>query len=134
MLRYILRTWLLAREYGNVCMHELSVALSLLEGVSEEAARQGVERVNAVHVRVGVLSGIACDALRFSWDLASSDTIAAGSELRIEQIPLVVHCERCRSDQVPDPHSGLVCPRCHQAAPTIVRGRELQLVAMEVPE
>ncbi|HTJ26943.1 MAG TPA: hydrogenase maturation nickel metallochaperone HypA [Candidatus Limnocylindria bacterium] len=114
-------------------MHELSVALSLLEGVDEEAARAGIERVRAVHVRVGALSGIACDALRFSWELASSDTVAEGSELRIEQVPLVVHCERCRSDQEPVPGTGLVCPRCHEAAPTIVHGRELHLVAMEVP-
>jgi hydrogenase nickel incorporation protein HypA/HybF len=115
-------------------MHELSVALSLLEGVNEEAARQGVEQVRTVHVRVGALSGIACDALLFSWELASNDTVAAGSELRIERVPLVVHCERCGSDEEPLPGSGLVCPRCHQAAPTIVRGRELQLIAMEVPE
>lgn len=114
-------------------MHELSVALSLLEGVNEEAARAGISRVRAVHVRVGALSGIACDALRFSWELACEDTIAAGSALRIEHVPLVVDCERC-GEAEPLPGAGLVCPYCHQAAPTIVRGRELHLVAMEVPE
>jgi hydrogenase nickel incorporation protein HypA/HybF len=46
-------------------VHELSVALSLLEGVEETAARQGIARVAAVHVRVGALSGIAPDALSF---------------------------------------------------------------------
>lgn len=115
-------------------MHELSVALSLIEGVSEEAARQGIERVTAVRVRVGALSGIACDALRFSWDLAAEETVAAGSELKIDVVPLVVFCERCRSEQAPSPGSGLLCPRCNVAAPDIRRGRELELVAMEVPE
>ncbi len=65
-------------------MHELSVALGLLEGVEETAAQQGIERVAAIHVRVGALSGIAPDALSFSWDLATEDTIAAGSALQIE--------------------------------------------------
>ena len=115
-------------------MHELSVALSLLEGVSEAAARQGIERVFAVRVRVGALSGIACDALRFSWDLAAAETVAAGSELKIEVVPLVVFCEQCRTEQAPSPGSGLLCPRCNTAARDIVRGRELELVAMEVPE
>ena len=36
-------------------MHELSVALSLLEGVQEAAARDGIDRVIAVHIRVGAL-------------------------------------------------------------------------------
>jgi hydrogenase nickel incorporation protein HypA/HybF len=115
-------------------MHELSIALSLLEGVNEEAARTGIERVRAVHVRVGALSGIACEALRFSWELATSETVAEGSELRIEHVPLAVHCVRCEDDVEPLPGTGLQCPRCLGPAPTIVRGRELQLVAMEVPE
>lgn len=115
-------------------MHELSVALSLLEGVEETAARQGIERVTAIHVRVGALSGIAPDALLFSWDLATEDSVAAGSVLRIEAVPLAVYCERCAGEREPRAASGLLCPDCGTACPTIVRGRELQLVAMEVRE
>lgn len=115
-------------------MHELSVALSLLEGVQDTAARDGIARVLAVHVRVGALSGIAPDALRFSWELATAGTVAADSALRIEDVPLVVYCERCAVERAPRAASGLVCPDCGSTCPTIVRGRELQLVAMEVPE
>lgn len=115
-------------------MHELSVALSLLEGVEETAALQGIERISAIHVRVGALSGIAPDALSFSWELATVDTIAAGSALRIETVPLAVYCERCGAEREPRAASGLVCPECGGTCPTIVRGRELQLVAMEVTE
>ncbi len=115
-------------------MHELSVALGLLDGVRETASRDGIERVLAVHVRVGALSGIAPDALRFSWELATAGTVAADSALRIEDVPLVVFCERCAAERSPRAASGLVCPACGSACPTIVHGRELQLVAMEVPE
>ena len=115
-------------------MHELSIALSLVEGVQETAAREGIQRVTAVHVRVGALSGIAPDALRFSWELATAGTVAADSALRIEDVPLVVFCERCAAERAPRAASGLVCPDCGSACPSIVRGRELQLVAMEVPE
>jgi hydrogenase nickel incorporation protein HypA/HybF len=115
-------------------VHELSVALSLVEGVQETAAREGIGRVVAVHVRVGALSGIARDALLFSWELASAGTLAADSALRIEDVPLVVFCERCDVERSPRAASGLLCPECGTACPKIVRGRELQLVAMEVPE
>ncbi len=115
-------------------MHELSVALNLLEGVQETAARDGIERILAVHVRVGALSGIAPEALKFSWELATAGTVAANSALRIEDVPLVVFCPTCAAERTPRAASGLVCPECGSACPTIVRGRELQLVAMEVPE
>jgi hydrogenase nickel incorporation protein HypA/HybF len=115
-------------------MHELSVALGLIEGIQDCAERDGFERVLAVHVRVGALSGIAPDALRFSWKLASVGTLAADSTLEIEDVPLVVFCEYCEAERLPQPGTGLVCPDCAKSAPTIVRGRDLQLVAVEVPE
>ena len=115
-------------------MHELSVALDLLEGVRQTAARDGIAKVLAVHVRIGALSGIAPDALRFSWELATAGTVAADSALRIEDVPLVVFCERCAAERSPRAATGLVCPSCGSACPNIVRGRELQLVAMEVPD
>lgn len=115
-------------------MHELSVALSLLEGVQQTATRDGIDRILAVHVRVGALSGIAPDALRFSWELATADTVAARSTLHIEDVPLAVFCESCAVERAPRAASGLTCPACGRPCPTIVRGRELQLVAMEVPE
>ena len=115
-------------------LHELSVALNLIEGVQETAAREGIDRIIAVHVRVGALSGIAPDALTFSWELATAGTLAADSALKIEPVPLVVFCERCEAERSPRAASGLICPECGAACPTIVHGRELQLVAMEVPE
>jgi hydrogenase nickel incorporation protein HypA/HybF len=115
-------------------MHELSVALGLIEGIQESASRDGFERVLAVHVRVGALSGIAPDALRFSWKLASAGTLASDSTLEIEDVPLVVFCEYCEDERTPHPGSGLLCPQCARACTTIVHGRELQLVAVEVPE
>ncbi|HEY6234211.1 MAG TPA: hydrogenase maturation nickel metallochaperone HypA [Candidatus Elarobacter sp.] len=115
-------------------MHELSVALNLLEGVQQTATRDGIDRILAVHVRIGALSGIAPDALRFSWELATAGTVAADSALRIEDVPLIVFCENCAAERAPRAASGLVCPSCGSACPNIVRGRELQLVAMEVPE
>lgn len=114
-------------------MHEITVALSVLEGVAETAKEQGIERVSVVHVRLGALSGIVRDALLFSWDVASAETVAAGSELRIEEIPLAVFCEYCEDERAPAPGSGLLCPECGNPAPRILRGREMQLVAMEVP-
>jgi hydrogenase nickel incorporation protein HypA/HybF len=114
-------------------MHEITVAMSVLEGVSETAREQGIERVSVVHVRIGALAGVVRDALLFSWDVATAQTVAEGSELRIEEVPLVVFCEYCEDERAPDPGTGLLCPECATPCPRIVSGREMQLVAMEVP-
>ena len=114
-------------------MHEITVALSLLDGVEASARKQGIDRVCAVHIRLGALSGVVRDALLFSWDVATSNTLAEGSTLHIEEVPLVVFCDRCAAERRPRAGSGLLCPECGRASPRIVSGRELQLVAMEVP-
>jgi hydrogenase nickel incorporation protein HypA/HybF len=114
-------------------MHEVSVALTLLEGVEAAARDEGAERVSRVLVRVGALSGVVRDALLFAWDVATADTIAAGSTLEVEEIPLVVMCEFCEEERRPLPGSGLLCPECGRPAPRILRGREMQLVSMEIP-
>jgi hydrogenase nickel incorporation protein HypA/HybF len=64
-------------------MHELSVAVSLVEIATEEGGRLG-GRVCAVHVKIGQLAGVAKEALSFSFDIASQDTPIAGSRLVIE--------------------------------------------------
>lgn len=114
-------------------MHELSIAMGLIEEIEETAARDGITTVHAVQLRVGALSGIAPDALRFSWELASAGTVAENSTLEIEDVALAVHCDRCGEEREPGAAAGLVCPVCGTVCPTIVRGRELQLVALEVP-
>ena len=68
-------------------MHELSIAVAIVESAEEEAQRHG-ERVDAVYVKVGALSGVVKDALLFSWDLACADTSLAGARLEIEEIPV----------------------------------------------
>jgi hydrogenase nickel incorporation protein HypA/HybF len=60
-------------------MHELSIAMSLVELATEEAERRGASRVSALHVHVGPLSGVVSDALRFSFTLAAEGTPIAQS-------------------------------------------------------
>ena len=66
-------------------MHELSIALNIVELAEKELARHGAERVRAIHVRVGPLAGVAKEALLFSYGLACEGTAAEGSSLLIEE-------------------------------------------------
>lgn len=65
-------------------MHELSLAMSLLDGVQEECAARGGLRLRAIHLRIGALAGVSTDALSFAYELASAATPLAGTHLVIE--------------------------------------------------
>jgi len=66
-------------------MHELSIALNIVEIANEELTRHGGERIRAVHILLGPLAGVAKEALLFSFGLACEGTAAEGSHLVIEE-------------------------------------------------
>ena len=74
-------------------MHELSIAVNIVDIACEEAERQGDSRVDAVYLNLGVLSGVVKEALLFSWELACEGTRIAGARLAIR----TCRAGRCRS-------------------------------------
>jgi hydrogenase nickel incorporation protein HypA/HybF len=114
-------------------MHELSIAMSIVEGAQEEAARHGC-RVTAVHLRIGQLSGVDKDALLFAFGLACEDTVLAGSRLLIEEIPVIIFCSQCAAKRKLPSIQSFSCPMCGAPAAEVVEGRELELVALELGE
>lgn len=65
-------------------MHELSIALNIVDIAEEELERHGGQRVSAVHLRIGMLAGVAKEALLFSFGIACESTRAEGSQLLFE--------------------------------------------------
>ena len=79
-------------------MHELSIAMSMVEMAAEEATRRGGAQVCAIHLKLGPLSGVVREALLFSYDVACEGTPLEGSRLVIEDVP-VVFCPDCSEEQ-----------------------------------
>lgn len=113
-------------------MHELSIALSIIEGATEEARKHDNAKVEAVHLKLGKLSGVVKDALLFSWEIACQGTPLETSRLEIEEIPVVMFCENCQENKVVAAINNLVCPQCEMPAIQIISGRELQVTALEI--
>src|SRR5947209_15648119 len=113
-------------------MHELSIALGILDVAEEEAERQGGGRITAIHLRLGPLSGVVKDALLSAYGLAREHTRLETAELAIEEVPLVTYCTACAAECTPASEWLLCCPACGSATPQIISGRELEVVALEV--
>ncbi len=113
-------------------MHELSIALSIIERVEEEIARRPDAHVAAVHLKIGPLSGVVKDALLFSYELACEGTPLAGSRLEIEEIPVVLYCATCGQERPAVSMQRLFCTVCDTPSADIRRGSELEVFALEL--
>jgi hydrogenase nickel incorporation protein HypA/HybF len=108
-------------------VHELSITQSVVDAVSE---RIGDQRVVSVRLEVGRLSGIEADAMRFCFELVTSQTVMEGATLEIDEPPGQAHCRSCEQDfDVTD--LILLCP-CGSADVGVTRGRELLIKSVEV--
>ena len=112
-------------------MHELSIALSLVDLAQEEAVRHG-GRVCALHLRVGALAGVVPEALLASYEMACLQTPLEGSRLVIEEVPVMVFCPRCQMQRPLGSIQSFCCPECGTLTPRVEQGRELELVALEI--
>ena len=113
-------------------MHELSIAMSMIEMAAEEAERRGGVRVHKIHLKLGDLSGVVKEALHFSYTVACEGTALEGSQLVIEEVPVVVYCSTCETERAIVSVQQFCCAVCHAPASQVVRGKELEVTALEI--
>src|SRR5689334_2516549 len=101
-------------------MHELSIALSILDLVAEGAEPHG-GRVAAVHLRLGPLSGVVPEALVSAFELAREGTSLAEAELVVESVPIIAYCPACAAEVTPPSFPELCCPTCGGWTPRVIR-------------
>lgn len=115
-------------------MHELSIALSILEAVGEEVEQRGGPQVEAIHLRLGPLAGVVPEALISAYELAREATPFAASRLIIEEVPIVVFCAKCDAERPVRSMQDFSCVECDTPASKLIHGRELELAALELIE
>ena len=115
-------------------MHELSIAMSIVELAEEESAQRGGALVLAIHLKLGALAGVVKKALLSSWELACEGTDLAGARLVIEEVPIVVYCPTCRAPRKLASMQWFSCTECKSPVSEVLQGRELVVVALEIQE
>jgi hydrogenase nickel incorporation protein HypA/HybF len=115
-------------------VHELSIALSIIDIATEESKSRNGAAVKAIHLRLGPLSGVVKQALASAFELARECSAMAKSELVIEETPLVVECPKCNQQRTLEGIQDLTCPQCGTPCREIASGRELEIFALEIEE
>jgi hydrogenase nickel incorporation protein HypA/HybF len=115
-------------------MHEMGIAMRIVE-IAISAIPPDIEdaRIERVNLKVGRLTAVVPESLRFCFNIASSDTPLAGASLQIEETPVVVECGECGAETTIE-HLPFACSECGSGKVTIVSGRELDVLSIELAE
>ena len=110
-------------------MHEMSIAIPLVEQLQALAAEHNAARVEALTVTAGVMRQVVPEALVVAFEIAAAETCAAGATLTVEILPLAARCRQCGRRFEPSIDS-FVCDRCNQADVEIIDGNDVVLTSV----
>jgi hydrogenase nickel incorporation protein HypA/HybF len=111
-------------------MHEVSIMTEALRMAMDAAKSAGATRVLKLRLRIGTLSGVVPEALRFAFDVVVHGTMAEGACLEIEAVQAACWCQTCQAEfECADFFNE--CPRCHDVSGELRRGREMEIADVE---
>ena len=114
-------------------MHEMSMAYSVLAAVRTEAARYPACHPRKVGLRVGELTALDPEALRFCFEALTRETELESLGLEIEICLRRHRCRVCGTEfQVKD--YDFACPQCADLNSQCISGDELEMAYLEVDE
>ena len=107
-------------------MHELSVAMSIVELATEYAEKEDAKQVKELEIEVGDFSGVVLDALDFAMEEAVRGSICEGASWKIIPVHPRARCRSCGHEFSPatlyEP-----CPACGAFGFDLLNGNELKL-------
>ncbi len=112
-------------------MHELSLAMALVEQIEEVVRQEKATRVLELQVVIGAYSGVELEPFEFCFPLAAEGSVAEGAKLRIEKVPVRIRCGECGKESVPELPS-VACTLCGSWGVEIIAGKEFLLRSLEV--
>ena len=114
-------------------MHELPVMQEVLRLVLKHAAKNRVEKVYAIQMRVGEMSDLEEEWMQRYFDHLAKDSLDEGAVIKVERVPAAMECLGCGHRFRPDLGSRerIVCPSCARTDCNLVSGREYTVVHLE---
>lgn len=111
-------------------MHELSIVQNILDMVESEARKNNATKIIKIGLKIGEMSGVVIDSIKFCFETLKSNTIARDAELLINYVPLTGKCKNCGMDfRIKDYQ--FICNNCHSNKVEIIGGKELQVEELE---
>lgn len=112
-------------------MHELSIAINILEIAEEQCRRHNGEKVISVSLEIGKLSGVMLEALELALDSAKQGSIAQDAIFEILNIDGTAECIECGTQFNTVEYINR-CPSCSSFKTQILKGKELKVISLQI--
>jgi hydrogenase nickel incorporation protein HypA/HybF len=107
-------------------MHELSIALSIIDIAKDEAQKAKATLVKEVEIDVGSLAGIEFESLEFSFSAVTKNTELENTTFLINRIIARSECRDCHI-YFEAGHLFEPCPNCKGFNTILLQGKELKV-------
>jgi hydrogenase nickel incorporation protein HypA/HybF len=112
-------------------MHEMSLCEGVLQVLQTEAGKQGFTKVIAVWLEIGDLSSVEPEAMLFSFDVVTRNSLADGAKLNIVNVPGVAWCMQCSKNVAVEQRFD-ECPDCGSFQLQVTGGDKMKIKELEV--
>jgi hydrogenase nickel incorporation protein HypA/HybF len=111
-------------------MHELSIAMSIVEIAEENAKNANTSVINEIELDIGSQSGVVLEALEFAMQSAVQGTMLEKAEIKINSIPAKAVCSQCQNEfYIKELFEA--CPECGNPFCEIIQGKELKVKSLK---
>ncbi len=115
-------------------MHELSIALNILNTLQYYANENDVKEISEVTLRIGKLQAVVPDPLESMYDSAKKEFPSAkDSVIKMNFLDIKARCDICNEEFTME-RMNLICPNDPTHTLEIVQGNELVIESIEVEE
>lgn len=114
-------------------MHELSIVMGIVDLATKQALANGADSIEEIELEIGCLSGIEMDSFEFAWKQGIKNSMLEHAVRHIHRPKGQALCLDC---DISFPIQALFdnCPKCNGHLLSIIRGKELKLTALVLPE
>ena len=112
-------------------MHELTLAMNVVEIAEEEVRKSNAKIVNEIEIEIGTLSGVIPEAMEFAMTEAVKNTVLHNSKITYRIIPAKAKCMKCSTEFVVEDFYNS-CPKCSSFENQTLQGRELKVRSLVV--
>ena len=114
-------------------MHEIGIMQSALDIAEQQALAAGAKSIHEVRLRIGQMTGVVPEALEHAFAVLKDGTMAQEARLVVDYVPAICWCSECQREFE---SQGLfcLCPQCKTPSSDVRRGRELEIVSLEVDD
>ncbi len=112
-------------------MHEMSISLSILDIIKEEASKVSSKKVNEIVLEIGSLSGVEVESLSFALEVSFTEPLVQDCEVIINKIEARSRCNECQKE-FPCESLFSQCTHCNSYSSKLICGKEIQLKSLVV--